>query len=140
MKKFLPFIASGALALLGFLISHPLLVGICQKTYEFGGNVYCSDEAIEALGQPIFFLSICALIPSFFLMFLEKKAQASWIKFAVWWLPLSAVLIAITPSTSGAWMPIYFFGKEMITWFMGGLFTLISLILIALKTFRKPSK
>lgn len=36
-------------------------------------------------------------------------------------------------------MPLYFIGKELLTWILAILFLLISLILIALKSFPKKS-
>ena len=59
----------------------------------------------------------------------------SWLYFAAWWLPLSAVLIALTPTWSNSWFDLYPLVKEDMALYTASLFTAISLILIVWKQF-----
>jgi hypothetical protein len=88
------------------------------------------------LGEPLYRMSVAIFIPLFVLLFTSQSITSVWFRFARWWLPLSVILILITPTSSNTWMPLYSVDKEMMTWIMGGLFTLISLILIARASLR----
>ena len=83
----------------------------------------------------LYFFSIIILFPTIVLCFVKRLIFNSWLRFAAWWLPLSIILIAITPETSNSWMPLYFVSKDTVTVLMASIFTIISLILIAWKTF-----
>lgn len=85
--------------------------------------------------SPLYLFSLIASVPALILAFVRKAAFYSWLRFAAWWLPLSAILIATTPETSNSWMPLFFIGKDTVTIFMASLFTVISLILIVWKQF-----
>jgi len=87
--------------------------------------------------KPVFGFLLLMLPVSFLTIFLQRQRLKGVEKFALWWIPLSILLVATTPTTSGAWMPLYFVSREIITWIMGGLFTLISLIIIARSFFKK---
>ncbi len=88
-----------------------------------------------SLVSPLYLFSTVAIVPALVLIFVKKTTFHSWLRFAAWWLPLSAVLIATTPETSNSWMPLYFVGKDTVTLIMASLFTAISLILIVWKQF-----
>lgn len=85
--------------------------------------------------KPLYLFSLIFTITAFVLAFVSIKIFNSWLRFAMWWLPLSVILIAITPSTSNSWMPLYFIGKDTVALVMSALFTLISLVIIVWKQF-----
>lgn len=89
---------------------------------------------------PTYLFSFVALLPTLVLCFVARGTFKAWLRFAMWWLPLSAILIAITPSTSNSWMPLYFIGKDTVTLVMAGLFSIISLGIIAWKQFGQGGK
>ncbi len=86
------------------------------------------------LGEPLYRMSVAIFIPLLVLLF-ASQSTAAWLRFARWWLPLSIFLILITPTSSNTWMPLYSVDKEMVTWITAVLFTLISLTIIAVKSF-----
>ena len=92
--------------------------------------------------EPAYILGIAVFLPSLLLLFCKEEIFKSWFRFARWALPLSILLIIVAPTTNGSFTPFYGINKEMVTWLMGGLFTLISLILIVWKSFahRMPTK
>lgn len=121
--------------LVGYVLSNPLVFGICQRKYLFNNIQGCLDSTISGIGEPLLIFSILLVVILSILLFLNKNIFKSWLRFAAWWIPLSIILIVITPETSNSWMPLYFIGKGTVTVLMAGIFSIISLILIAWKTF-----
>ncbi len=90
--------------------------------------------------KPLYLYSLVFGIVSVCLVFVNKQTFGSWLKLAVWWIPLSVILIAVTPKNSSSWMPLYFVGKDTVTLIMASLFAVISLALIGWKTFVSRKK
>ncbi|HYD93100.1 MAG TPA: hypothetical protein VEB18_01430 [Candidatus Paceibacterota bacterium] len=89
------------------------------------------------LSEPLYILGLATFIPALLLVFLKKKGVfGAWAKLAAWWLPLSIVLIAVTPDSNNTWMPLYSVTKEMVTWLMAGLFSIISIVVITWTSLR----
>lgn len=81
---------------------------------------------------PILFLlvySMAVFICLIILYFLPEQALNSWWKFARIYVPISAVVVAIMPTSNG-FMGFYSSDKEYYTWLVSVLFVLISLVLI----------
>jgi hypothetical protein len=89
------------------------------------------------LGVLTLFLVVFPFLIPFSLITYKLPDQVfrSWLHFAYVWIPISLLLIFTTPSTSHSWAINVGLGREGITWIMGGLFALISLILITYKFF-----
>jgi hypothetical protein len=129
-----PLAISAAVTIIGYAIyaQNPFL--LCPER-KYVGCLFGSNIA-HLLGEPLLLYSF-ALIPLSFAYLFLRKARLPLLIFALAWIPLSILLIAITPITSNTGMPLYFIGRETITWIMAGLFTFISLLIIALSFFRK---
>ena len=89
------------------------------------------------LSEPLFIFGIALSISSAALLTAKKVRARSWIKFSSWLLFASLIIILITPVSSNAWTPLYSIYREIVTWLMGGLFTLISLVLIVWKSVKR---
>lgn len=89
---------------------------------------------------PVFLFSIAIFPLVIGLFFVRIKTIKTILLFSAWWLPLSAIVIALTPSTSNSWMPLYFIGKDAITQVMAGIFVIVSLIIITTKHFASKRK
>ena len=122
-------------AFVAYVLSNPLTFGLCQRPYIFNDYRGCLDDSISSIGEPLLAFSLISFALLLTLSYLKTSINYSWLRFAAWWLPLSAVLIATTPETSNSWMPLYFIGKSTVTMIMASLFTAISLILIVWKQF-----
>lgn len=85
--------------------------------------------------QPLYIYSIVTLPLAAILIFVKKKVFNSWFKFALWWIPLSVFVIAMMPVTSGSWFPLYSIVREDAAWFMGVLFSAVSISRIFSQTF-----
>lgn len=86
------------------------------------------------IADPISNFASSLLVISVFLCFVTDQVFFSWLTFAKWWIPLTILLIVISPTNgSSAFFPA-FFSKELTSMWMGGLFVLISLLLIIIKS------
>ncbi len=122
---------------IGWIISHPLEFGICESVYTFGEGTFCLDDSIKHIGEPLLAMSLCILPVALVLLIVDSRAFKSWERFARWWLLIATLIIIATPAQSNSFMDFYFIGKERMTWLMGGLFLIISLLVIARAHFRK---
>lgn len=133
--KYLP-LAIGLLALgLGYVLFYPQYFSLCEIT----ANGYYRDclwnrDVSRNVGNPVFIYALASLPALAVLIFAKQQVVSSWLRFAIWWLPLSAVFVAVTPSVSHSWMPLLFIGKETVSWIMGCLFLLISVLIILWKS------
>lgn len=92
-------------------------VDVCR-----GSLFYQSFDFIK----PLYLFSLTILPLGVILIFMQEKVFKSWLKFAVWWIPLSALFITLTPVTSNSWMPLYEIVRDDVAWFFGILFLCIS--------------
>jgi hypothetical protein len=139
-QKYFPFTVTLLSLVAGYLVANPLLLHLCRRIYSFNDDIGCLDKTIATIGTPLFTYALVTIPASLALIFVKKDVFNAWLRFAAWWLPLSVVLIATTSENSNSWMPIYFISKDLVTQVMASLFTIISLILIAWKTFATRSK
>lgn len=133
-SKFTTILVSGIGVIAGYILAHPLSFGICNRIYTFNNTRGCLDNSIWSVGEPLFIFAVVIFVLAVLLAVFGDRIYISWLRFAAWWIPLSVIFIAVTPSTSNSWMPLFFIGKDTVTIVMAGIFTLISLILIAVKT------
>lgn len=83
------------------------------------------------VGEPLYRIAFFAGVSySLILLTRESHTLSTWVRFSTWWVPLTFILIAISPSTNGTWSPVLSLTKESMTWLMGGLFTIISLAIV----------
>jgi len=98
----------------------------CFAASFFWDNTFSLLEPIKIYGLFIF-------IPSIVVIFVEKEVFNSWLRLATWLVPISALIIFVTPVTSNSWMPLYFISREEVAWYLGILFATLSLLLITWK-------
>jgi len=85
--------------------------------------------------NPLYTFSIFFVVPALGLVFVKQHTFKSWLRFAIWFIPLSIIVIGTTSTSSNSWMPLYFIGKDTVTLVMAGLFTVISLVIIVWRQF-----
>ncbi len=76
--------------------------------------------------EPLFFFSLALFFVSSFLFFVSDKVFVCWLRFTVPWFIASALLIALTPQSSGSFFPSNP-EKESVSIWLSVLFVLISL-------------
>ena len=115
--------------LLGFLIT-----GTTMLTFWCGEGNYACWNKFEFPGHalliflPVFLFSVGTY-------FLREEVFRAWLRFAYWWIPLSLVMIYLAAgSGGGGWGIPNIYDQETFAVIFSGLFALISLILIAIKS------
>lgn len=115
----------------GFFIVYPESFGVCVNNQD------CMDSEflIFNIAHPLV-LGLIPLLPILFiLLFLPKEIFKTWKKFAIVLIPISIILITITPIQCSAPLGMCF-DKKLITRFLSITFSIISLIIIIYKSVR----
>jgi len=133
--RLFPLVATAIFGGIGYALSHPLIFNLCNRLYVFNDVTGCLDKSIETIGQPLLIFSLFLVPVVLILLFISDSAFKSWLWLALVWLPLSIICVALTPDSSNQVISYSsIINHENTAIVMGGLFTLISLILIAWKT------
>lgn len=104
---------------------------LCQYAYQHFGL----DRSIyKNVAEPLFFLSVSVVSIAIVLFFLKDAVLRLWLNFAKWYLPVTVILIAISPTGEGGFLPPLV-TKEAASLWLGILFLIISLLLIAYKSY-----
>jgi len=82
-------------------------------------------------------LSLAVLPILLILFFLRDEIFLAWLKFAWWYLPITLLLVIFSPNHNGGFLPSPI-TKELASLWLGGLFVIISLVLIVYKHFSLP--
>lgn len=120
----------------GYVISHPLVFNLCSNMYQFNNYPGCSDDSIKSLGLPLFFFALYFLPLAIVLAFVPRNIFNSWLKLALWAIPLSIIFIAVTPVNSNAFMDFFPFYRDDAARLAAEVFTAISLVLIIWRALR----
>ena len=113
---------------LAILILVPILYSCADTlTCSLRGLIWSSTFTIL---DPIFVFTQWAIISSILVFFSKKETFRSWLKLAVWAIPLALVFIFITPVSSSAYMDFFPFYRDDAARLAGGLFAVASLVLL----------
>ncbi len=114
--------------LTGYILSNSVVFRLCA--YE----QYSCRELANNIGDPVFY-GFTALAIVFVTLTFIPHAFTAWKKFAVWFVPLAALLFALYPYPgSGDFMSPY---PEQVFQWVSALYILISLAIILPKAFKK---
>jgi len=123
------FLSSIAGFVAGLILTAPEHVGLC------GEYKYSCQDVLGAIGQPVGLLSLSLIIISIILFFTKEQVFKIWKRFAVWFLPIILFFILITPAGCGGLLGAgCLFDKEIATMTFSGLFFIISLLIITIKS------
>lgn len=124
----IPLVLSIVGFVVGYILTNSIKFGIC-----ISNNVVTDALCInlyERIGDPLFY-GAGALAIVFFVLFFTSYAFSTWKKFAVWFVPLSALLFIFYPEPgSGDLFSPY---PEQVFQWVSGLYVITSLILIVYK-------
>lgn len=129
----------------GVIFMHADDFGLCsvKVSASLGKYWYCffsNYGDLTDLGWVLVPMSLSVLMVSFLLLFMRNSVFSSWFKFALFSLPLIALLIYTTPENSNSWMPLYFIGRGTVTEWTACLFVIVSLVIIVWKQFNLGKK
>ncbi|HBR78872.1 MAG TPA: hypothetical protein DEA46_00390 [Candidatus Moranbacteria bacterium] len=129
-KNWLGIIISIVGILLGYYFSSPIGNNICKKTLcikIIGGDV----------GMPLFLFSISLLFIFSIFLLAKEEIFNIWKKFVKIFLPVAMLIIIVTPTTYGGFVGI---DKELATWWLAGLFLIVSIGIIIWKSIQLRRK
>lgn len=111
----------------------------CARNYStcLGGRFLINLS--DWFSDPLYFYSLGFALGAFILLFINHTIFKKWVRFAVWWIPLSIILIAVTPSTSGQWLPLFFVGKSLLSLILGGVFSVVTVLIVVRSNLQKNS-
>lgn len=124
--------------IVGFIPLFPHTFGLCEERFD-------SIRKCEAWYRdnllPMARLTVISPIVFFvaFLRSLSSEVFNSWKKFAKYYLPIAAVLIVtdiLFSSRGSGWGVSTNFDTELTTWWLAGIFFVVSLIIIAVKSWK----
>ena len=122
--------------LFGSIFMNTSMLGICPS-----GTSICPFRYTSVIGQPfvLFFGSLFLIF--FTLLFTKEAVWNKWKKFGIWYIPLATFLIFLAPSSSGGSFGYSMgFDREGVAMFTSGLFLIISLIIITIKSYKLHQK
>ena len=102
-------------------------------------NGFCHGTWISHVYQyftnPFYNFSLYFLPIAIILIFVSRPVFNSWLKFAVWMIPLAILFIAATPVSSSVPLDLFPFYRDDAARLAGGIFSVVSLALILWKSF-----
>ena len=116
--------------MVGYSIIFPERVGLCVPN-----SVDRSCELkfpSSELGEPLYWGSVALASIFLILLFVPREVFKTWRKFAVPYIILATLLIAITPVHGNLATP----NREQVTWWLSGLYVILSLIVILYRHIR----
>ncbi|MEK7615752.1 MAG: hypothetical protein AAB420_00920 [Patescibacteria group bacterium] len=106
-------------------------VGLClvDETYY---DTTCMTKYVEKIGQPLLFFSFSIFISVLILFFVRESTYLAWRKFAMWAVPIGAIILFLVPGSSGGGLGISGpdLTKETASWGVSIIFLIISLFII----------
>ena len=115
---------------IGFIFSNAISFGLCMH------DQYSCRDVFNNIGDPLFY-SMPALALIFLILLFTPQAFLAWKKFAIWFVPLAALLFAFYPGPGGndLFSP---YPEQVFRW-VSILYVIISILIIARGSFRnKP--
>lgn len=121
MFKYL--VSSLLLTLLGIVMSNSAVLSICVI------NNYTCRDIFNKIGDPLFY-GMGALSIVFLILLLVPRAQRTWQRFAVWYLPLAVSLFLFyrDPGSGDLFSP---YSEQVYQW-VAGMFICLSILVIAI--------
>ncbi|HEY4493175.1 MAG TPA: hypothetical protein VJB98_00970 [Candidatus Paceibacterota bacterium] len=128
-------------ALLLMLVSAVVIIWGVQFAVSCPSNDSVCIVGHGAIAQPSVLFSVSLLITCLALFFVREDVFKSWRKFAYFAIPISIILLWLAPTTTPGGFGISYlnYTKEFASWWVSGLFLLISLIIIARKSLRSST-
>ncbi len=128
MKTNLLFLGSFVAFVIGYIFTNATDFNLCVH------DQYACREIFNNLGDPIFY-GAGALAIVFLVLLFFKKAFSAWKKFAIWFVPLAALLFIFYPDPgSGDLFSPY---PETVFQWVSILYIIISLVIITIVSLRK---
>jgi len=114
---------------IGYILTNSTIFNLCLH------DQYACRALLNRIGDPLFY-GMGALALVFFILLFVSHAFSTWKKFAIWFVPLVTLLFIFYPDPgSGDLFSPY---PEQVFQWISGLYILISVVIIAIASLRKP--
>jgi hypothetical protein len=118
---------------IGYVLTNSVKFGIC-----IANNVVTDASCInfyERVGDPLFY-GMGALALVFFILLFSPRTFYVWKKFAIWFVPLAALLFIFytDPGSGDLFLP---YPEQVFQW-VSGFYVLVSAVIIAIASLCKP--
>ena len=128
-KPLLYLFVSSAVAVVGYLISkNSGFMILCNESGSLSRECFVEYSRI---GDPLFY-GMAALAVIFLVLYFLPKAWDAWKKFALWFVPITAVLFIVYPEPESWDLP-----QEPVFKFISGVYVVVSLLIILYASLRK---
>ena len=111
-------------------ISSLIIIGLTWGVCYGGVPYLCEYGTSESIALFLFLFSVPLFVLSLIFRFLPNQIFNSWLRFAKYYLPITAILIILMPAVDST---IGGFDKEFITWLLAGIFFVASLGIVIFK-------
>ncbi len=96
----------------------------------------CAQNTHETLALYMLAFSFSASFTLFVLYFLREEVFRTWLLFAKWYIPFATIAVVLSNGSHGGWGIGNIFAAEFVVMWSAGLFFLISLFLVAIKSWK----
>ncbi len=103
--------------------------------YSSWGDI-CRPITNESIALFLILLPISLFLTSLILLFTREEVFHSWKKFVIGYLPIALILLFLTAGESGGGIGFAAIDGEIISWWLAGLFLIISLLIIGIKSWK----
>lgn len=119
----------------GYVLTNSYDFKLCYSNLETNTFDVPCHAFYEAIGNPLYY-GAEALAVVFLVLLFTSRAFSAWKKFAVWFIPLAALLFIFYPEPgSGDLFSPY---PEQVFQWVSGLYILVSITIIVIASLRKP--
>ena len=127
MRKFYPLFISLIIFVVAILFLLP-----CSPEESYA----CSGSMSGVVGQPMLVYSFAFFVISIILIFVSRPITMVWTKFAVIYFVIAAAWVSFTPEECRSPLNLCL-DKELLSWWLSGLFVVISLGIIIYKKIKE---
>ena len=101
---------------------------------EAGGIPFCNSPFIDTLGWPLIILGQSLAIAAIILVFANARAWHAWVRFSIWFVPISAlVIISVFPVP---FVPGFELSRANATYLFGNLYAIITALIVGISWIR----
>jgi len=121
--------------LLLFIASVVFILTLSTCYSRFGDICGSSGDINESVALSLVLFSASFFLLSLISLFIRKEIFRLWIRFAKYYLPIAALLVILSPETSGGGFGFNMgVDAELTIWWTAGLFLFLALIIIIYQT------
>jgi uncharacterized membrane protein len=127
------FLASIVAFSVAYVLTNSYQFGLCFSDVATNSFDVSCHHFYERLANPLFY-GMGALTLIFLLLLFVPRAFSAWWKFAIWFVPLAAVIFIFAPEPQGWVSPVP--APEQVFQWVSALYVLISIVIIAWNAMR----